>query len=182
MRDLSNEELLVKYQEAEKEAFQVFYERHKNLIMSFLMTKLRNTTDAEEAFQETFFRIHRFILKYDPKQSSLGWVFTIAKNAAIDVMAKNQRLAQLKTARAQETSHEDVAGSSQLVVEARQELQDLLSRLSPEEQELIKYRFIDGESYEEIAARLEIKTDTTRQKLSRLLRRIKGVEAGRFKS
>ena len=133
--------------------------------------KLGNKADAEEAFQETFLRIHKYILKYDPEQNAMSWVFTIARNAAVDVVSKNSKVTEIK----QETASIDVEKrySTHFALEAKQALESLMGRLSEEECGLIKARFLNDESYEEIAARLNVKPEGARQRVSRLMRKIK---------
>ena len=168
----SNEKLLVRYQRAEADAFDLFYRRNKKLLFNFLKMKLGNQADAEEAFQETFIRIHKYILKYDPTQSAMNWVFTIARNSAIDVIAKNSRQNIL---RQKSTEVFDVESRSTVnfAIEAKQTLEKIFATLSEDERDLIRARFMDDESYEEIAVRLDVKPTGVRQRVSRLIRKIK---------
>lgn len=78
--DQSNEELLRRYQNADPRAFDEFFRRTKTLVYGYLLARLKNRGDADDAFQETYFRIHRYIDTFDPSRNALAWVMTIARN------------------------------------------------------------------------------------------------------
>jgi RNA polymerase sigma factor (sigma-70 family) len=130
---LTDEELLAAYQRADTAAFEEFFRRHKRLIYSFLYSKLGTKWDAEEAFQKTFLKIHRYILKYDPTQSALGWVITIARNVAWDLKPK-----QMAPANIDEVSSIELSIDHEAVLEARKTLEELVRQLAPKEQNLIE--------------------------------------------
>ena len=172
MQNLTDEELLLKYQNAESDAFEAFYHRNKKLVFHFLRMKLGNTHDAEEVLQETFFRIHRYILKYKKGENALSWVFTIAKNAAIDKIRKNARKTDIKKA-VREFS--DAHYSMDIAIEAKSTLESLLSGLEQDEILLLQKRFMEDSSYEEIALEHNSKPATIRKRVSRLISKIKTV-------
>jgi RNA polymerase sigma-70 factor (ECF subfamily) len=169
----SNEELLARYRNADFEGFDLFYKRHHALLLQFLCSRLGNRADAEEVFQETFIRIHNSILTYDPRQSALAWVFTIARNTAVDHARKRGR----QSIPNGETEEVAVAARDEAALAARQELARLAARLTDEERELLESRFISDDSFEEIAERQGISSANARQKLSRLLKKVKSGEA-----
>lgn len=171
---LSDEELLAAYQTADTAAFDEFFRRHKRLIFSFLYSKLGSRPDAEEAFQRTFLKLHRYILKYDPTQSAMGWVMTIARNAAWDVKPKHAAHANLDDVSQSEMSLEIAA-----TLEARKTLQELVRNLSQKDQYLIEHRFLKEESFEDIAKAQGWTVENTRQKISRLMRRLRAQSAQR---
>lgn len=164
----SNESLLERYQSGDFEGFDLFYRRNSQVIFAFLLTRLRFKTDAEEAFQDTFLKIYKAIEAYDPAQPALGWVFTIARNSAIDILRRRRRC----------PINENVEGLSDYAgieesLSAKEELIQLLEKVSGEEQKLLKARFFDEEPLAHIADDLGISADNARQKLSRLLKKIR---------
>jgi len=165
---LSNEALLGRYQRADSEAFDEFFNRHKNLIFNFLLLRLRNRADAEDAFQKTFLRIHHYILSYDPGQSALGWVMTIARNVAFDLRARRQSSMSLDKTDPGELMTEPLPA-----LEARSTLEGLLSLLDGKERLLIERRFLSKDSFEEIGRSEGWSPDNARQQVSRLVRKLK---------
>jgi RNA polymerase sigma-70 factor (ECF subfamily) len=169
----SNESLLERYQSGDFEGFDLFYRRNSKIIFAFLLTRLRFRADAEEAFQDTFLKIHKAIEMYDPSQSALGWVFTIAKNAALDIIRRRRR--QPVNFNMDELSENSGTEES---ISAKEELAQLMEKISDAERMLLKARFLDEEPFENIADDLGISADNARQKLSRLLKKIKSPKIG----
>jgi RNA polymerase sigma factor (sigma-70 family) len=164
----SNESLLERYQSGDFEGFDLFYRRNSQMIFAFLLTRLRFRADAEEAFQDTFLKIHKAIEAYDSAQPALGWVFTIAKNAALDIMRRRRR-------QPVNFNMDDLSENSGIeeTVSAKEELSQLMDKISEAEKKLLKARFLDEKPFENIADDLGISADNTRQKLSRLLKKIR---------
>lgn len=164
----SDEDLLEAYQKADARAFDEFFKRRHRLVFGYLLKELRGRAEAEDALQETFLRIHRSIPSYDPGRSALNWVFAIARNVMIDLKAKRPRLAD-------GTEPEAVDGrvSAEGLLALRQEIDRLLTDLKPEDRDLIVGRFIDGDSLKRTAARTGQSLDNTKQRFSRILRKIR---------
>jgi RNA polymerase sigma factor (sigma-70 family) len=169
---LSDEELLAEYQRADVDAFTEFFERHRALIFSYLRSILSSQYEAEEAFQRTFLKLHRYILKYDPTQSALGWVMTIARNVAVDVKIGRSYSLPLEDAPVGQLSLDERGR-----LDARKALETLIKRLSPTDQKLLEQRYLKEESYDEIAEKEGWTVENTRQKFSRLLRKLRSLES-----
>ena len=164
---LTDEELLALYKQADTAAFEEFFLRHKRLIYSYLRSRL-TFADADEAFQKTFLKIHRHILKYDSSQSALGWVMTIARNVASDFKPKPVTMVTLE-----EAPEADVSVNDEGAQEARETLELLMKELGPKDRKLFEQRFLHEVSFKEIAKAEGWSVVNTRQKLSRLMRRIR---------
>lgn len=169
MKKLTNEQLLEQYMRANVAAFEEFYQRNQRLIYNFLRMRLKNKSDADDAFQETFFRIHKYILSYNTEQSALGWSLSIAKNIANDIHKKSAKM--------NETSSIDVDKlvSTNVSHKARDELVAIMKGLTEEEQRMLKAKFINDESYEEISETLNISESNARQRVSRLVKKIRSI-------
>ena len=171
MSDYSNEELLTMYQNLEYYGFEEFFNRNKLVVFSFLKSKLTDPRDAEEALQETFFRIHRFILQYDSSKPALAWVFSIASNTAYDQMAKNSKQQSFKDLSREDLEPENTEAEKKLL--AKEELNSLLEPLDVVDRKKILDRFLENKSTSEIASLLNIKESNAREKISRLLQRLR---------
>jgi RNA polymerase sigma-70 factor (ECF subfamily) len=166
--------LLARYRNAEFAAFDQFYRRNHELIFRFLVARLRNRADAEEAFQETFLRVHRAIMSYDPSQQALPWVFTIARNVALDALKRARRRpvepGAVEVMETPELAARPTAESSLL---AGDELMRLTAHLTEDERSLLRQRFVDDDDFETIAARVGTSEAGARQRVSRLVRKLR---------
>lgn len=166
--DLStDDELLARYRNADYDGFDRFYRRNRVLIFQFLLSRLANRADAEEAFQETFLRIHRSILTYDPRQRALPWVITIAKNVARDFRTRRREHIELR-------ENDSVApATAETSISARQELGRMLAKMSIDDRSLLERRLMDDEDFDSIARDAKTSNASVRQRFSRLLKKLR---------
>ncbi len=164
----SDEDLLEAYARGDFAAFDAFYRRHAGLLHRVLLVRLRSRADADEALQEVFLRLHRHVHGYDRSRGGLSWVVTIARNAAIDVLRRRKPQAPL------DPEALPARATAEIQLAARQELEAMLARLSPAERSLIERRLLDDEDYAALAPDHGGSPAAARQKVSRLLRRLRG--------
>lgn len=93
LNKLSDEMLMLKYQEGNIRAFEVLFSRHRKGLYSFLFRLLKNRENADEAFQEVFLRIIKVskLGSYKVSAKFVTYLYTIARNICIDLKRK-QRL------------------------------------------------------------------------------------------
>lgn len=138
------------------------------MLHSFLRSRLGPTSDADDALQETFFRIHRYIASYKIEQNALSWVFGIARNVAIDRIKE-----RLKHRADEQIDIEQISAPAEAQADSIHDLEDILAQLSPEDRDLLTDRYIKEESYKKLAARRAISEQSARQKISRIIKKLK---------
>lgn len=162
-------ELLLRYQNADPESFEDLYRLLSDRLYRFLLKRCRSATEAEDALQETFFRIHKYILGYRAEFSGYAWIFMIAQN----VFLKSRRGHHGRT---HESLSDDFASSqpdSERHVVAVELLTELFRDLTEAERQLIIGRLMDEKEYETLAKELATTPSSVRQRLSRALRRLR---------
>jgi RNA polymerase sigma-70 factor (ECF subfamily) len=58
--------------------------RYQNRLYRYLLRLVRQQAEAEDLFQNTWIRVAEKIASYDPSRSFEAWLFTLARNLAID--------------------------------------------------------------------------------------------------
>src|SRR6202167_1907050 len=58
--------------------------RYQNRLYRYLLRMVRQPAEAEDLFQQTWLRVAEKIQQYDPRRSFEAWLFTLARNLAID--------------------------------------------------------------------------------------------------
>lgn len=165
------EELLTRYRESDPHAFSEFFSRTSKLVFNYLMMKLGNRIEAEEVMQDTYFRIHRYISSYDKDRNALAWIMSIARNALIDhVQGKRGARASEDILELQMAS--GLPGPDKQA-ELRQLAMQICEGLTLEERSILVDRVINDFSYDEIAEQRGISEENARQKISRLLKRLR---------
>ncbi|MDP1853215.1 MAG: sigma-70 family RNA polymerase sigma factor [Candidatus Omnitrophota bacterium] len=92
MQNLSDEQLMLNYQEGEALAMDEILRRYKNPIYRFALRLGSDTSEAEDIAQEVFLRIHEFRANYRVIGKFSTWIFGIAHNLCISRLRKKKGL------------------------------------------------------------------------------------------
>lgn len=127
---------------------------------------------ADDAVQETYLRVLQRLPKFDPQQCDLGgWMHGIMNLVLLET---DRKLRRQPASTAHSGSWEDLR--TKLDPDSDFELVNvLLDKVSPKNRDLIRLRYLDGHSPEEIAAKLGISHGTARVQLCRALAQLKDV-------
>lgn len=167
---LSDEELMVMYQNGNDLAFQALYSRHSGRVLAFIRSKISNSELAGDIFQEVFIKIHKSKKLYNSSFEVLPWIFTITRTSVIDGLRKNKNN--------RVSYEEDIDKLSVLVPElennlSHEDLAPALSRLPQNQREAIHMRYVDENTFEEIAKHLGTSSENVRQLVSRGVKSMK---------
>lgn len=129
-------------------------------IYSFIYNIVRNENDAVDIAQETFLKAFKNIQSFDTNKSFCTWLYTIAKNTAINYINKNNKhgtfenIDDLYGAEIQDNSSNpsNVYENKNLHLK----LINLIDMLPEKYSVLIHMKYLFGFSYEEISKKLAI--------------------------
>lgn len=82
---LSDEELMDRYCAGDRAAFEQLFERYSRRLVRFL-TGMVGPTQAKDVAQVTFLKVHENRHRYRVGASAASWIFTIARNSALDFL------------------------------------------------------------------------------------------------
>lgn len=161
----------------DEQAFAELMQRYKMAVYHMILKMVRNVDDAEdltiEAFAKAFKNLHKFKKDY----TFSTWLFRIATNNAIDFIRKKK----LKTLSLNTTFKNDSGDDVNIDVEdenlnPQQEaiktqkielVQMFVTKLPSKYQRLVKLRYFDELSYDEIAKELDAPLGTIKAQLYR---------------
>lgn len=127
-------------------AFDGFYQENVSPLNGFLRQLLGNTQAAEDVAQEAFLHLWRKPNGFHPENGSLrAYLFGIARKRAAEWWRQQRSTADEQEPRKTECETE----SSSLIEEA-------FSKLGAEQRSLLWLKLVEGQSYVELAAILEI--------------------------
>ena len=69
-------------------AFEILYQRHKGPMYGFITRSLNNAEDANEVFQDAWFKIINHKDTFDPQRKFTTWAYTIIRRLLIDYYRK----------------------------------------------------------------------------------------------
>jgi RNA polymerase sigma-70 factor, ECF subfamily len=166
--------------EGRASAFRELVRRYERPVFSLIFRMVRDRQTAEDLAQDTFIKVLNHIDRYRPEFKLSSWLFKIANNLTIDHLRKRQ----LHTVSIDGSPHAASAAEIEATsfdVEARGEspLEEIESRelgsaieraiatLRPEYRACIMLRHVEGRSYEEIAATLDLPLGTVKTYIHR---------------
>jgi RNA polymerase sigma-70 factor (ECF subfamily) len=166
MEAVSDETLFERYRQGDGTAFEEIYRRHSGKIYGFLLAKLRSREQAEDLFQVVFKKIHDHRHRYSPSLPLLPWIFTITRNTWLDHVRK-KKTTSFEAEILSPGPDEPLAETSWADLEAQ------LQRLAPAHLEVLRLRYEQGLSFQEIA-KLKKKSEVSlRKRVSRVLAQLR---------
>jgi RNA polymerase sigma factor (sigma-70 family) len=130
----------------EPPSFDALYRDHAADVFAYAMTLLRDRGAAEDVTMAAFERAYRRRRTFDRRRGNeRAWLFTIARNAALDELRRRKRLAPLIG------DPVDVAAGDENDPLQRAAVRAALAALDPRERELVALKFHAGLSNAEIA-------------------------------
>lgn len=134
--------------------FEELYQRFGERMKSIAWNHLGNRSDAEDAVQETFLKIHRAAKTYSGEASFSTWAFRILVNTCYDVLRKRRRRIEEEQF---DEAPETIERTAPSVDEAkRMTLRKLLGDLPEQRRTVFTLFEIEGLSHAEIAEILGI--------------------------
>jgi len=94
LNNLKDEELVKSYlNQGNEQALEILVKRYLPLIYDFCQYYTKNNKDlSEDITQETFVKIWRNLKKFDTSKNLKAWIFSIAKNTALDWLKKKSSI------------------------------------------------------------------------------------------
>jgi RNA polymerase sigma factor (sigma-70 family) len=161
----------------DEQAFAELMKRYKKPVYHMILKMVRNVDDAEDLTMEAFSKAFRNLSKFKKDYTFSTWLFRIATNNAIDFIRKKK----LETM-SLDTSFKDDSGEAVKIDVEDNELNPMeetiksqkielirifVDKLPPKYQRLVKLRYFDELSYDEIARELEAPLGTIKAQLHR---------------
>jgi len=180
LRNLPDADVAALAKEGREPAFRELVRRYERPVFSLIFRMVRDREMAEDLAQDTFIKVLNNIDRYRPEFKLSSWLFKIANNVTIDHLRKRQ----LATVSLDGSPHAQTAAEAQatsLDVESRGEsaleaiesrelgsaIERAIGKLRPEYRSCILLRHVEGRSYEEIAATLDLPLGTVKTYIHR---------------
>jgi RNA polymerase sigma-70 factor, ECF subfamily len=157
--------------------------KYLNYVYNFIFQIVKNQPDAEDLTQETFVKVWKKINKYKPEYKFKTWLFSIAKNTALDFIKKKRvitfsELDNLEKEYIFSDSIEDKSDSPLENLEKQADLNILdkaINELSPAYKTTLDLHYREGLKFREIADLLKESIDTIKTRNRRALQYMKKI-------
>ncbi len=147
----SDEEWMMRLKANQRDAFDALYEKYKGPIMSYIYSMTRDSHLSEDLTQETFLKLYRARDSYEPSAKFSTFLWTIAKYATFDHLAKKKEL--LQSGEEPLEIIDDAPLVDEILIQDVQEsrVRNCLERLSPRAKQIVNLRIFSEASYSEIS-------------------------------
>jgi RNA polymerase sigma-70 factor (ECF subfamily) len=160
--DRSDQQLIADYLAGDEKSLEVLFGRYLKPIYSFTYRYVGGRQDAEDVTQEAFVKVWRNLKKFDQQKSFKTWIFSIAKNTAIDFLKKKKAttFSEFENEEGENMITETLADLSPLPQELlekadiAQKLASAMGKLSPKYRMVLFLRYNDHFNFREIAESL----------------------------
>lgn len=156
-------------------AYRGLVERYQRRVYSLVVGMVRDKEDARDLTQEAFIKAYKNLDRFRLESSFYTWLYRIAMNAAIDHLRKAKKRKHTEFDEQIATKESDGSVSDRHVQsnpakdlhnkQLSGRIMDAMDQLSPEHRKIVLLREIEGLSYKEIAATLEIAEGTVMSRL-----------------
>jgi RNA polymerase sigma factor (sigma-70 family) len=170
------EALLVRRAAAgEEDAFEQLVVRYQKNIYNLTLRMSGNPEDAYDLAQEAFLRAWRSLSSFQFEASFSTWLYRLATNLCIDFLRRQRRGKTIPLQFEEDDEKQELPlpdpkpgpEEQAMLSEDRQAVADALSTLEPVYRMALTMRVIDGLSYQEIAAALEVREGTVKSRIAR---------------
>jgi RNA polymerase sigma-70 factor (ECF subfamily) len=168
----SEEELARAALAGEGAAFGELYDRHERRVYRFCVRLLGNPDDAADATQETFMRLLKRLPALEGRElNALAYVLTAARHACYDIIQARKRVElsgeEIEPPRREPGAIDADPERAALLASTRELAQQAHARLPPRQREVLALRELEGFSYDEIGAVMELERNAVAQLISR---------------
>jgi RNA polymerase sigma-70 factor (ECF subfamily) len=161
---------IIKAVKQNPKAFGELYRLYVEQVFRYLYSRVGNVHEAEDATAQTFLAAFESFDKFRQDGHFASWLFTIARNKAVDHYRQRKNISSIDEAAAISVDNDPLHG----VIRSEQAaaLSTLIQALPEEDRELLRLRFLANMSYPEIAHLLRRNEDAVKKSIYRLLARL----------
>lgn len=166
---LKDEQLITSYINGNNNSLNILINRHRQRLLMFVISKVRNKALAEDILQETFLKVIRTLKKgrYNEQGKFLPWVMRIAYNLSIDYFRKIKKNKFVRSkddfnvfdfidCSSNSHSREDIMIHKKIL----NDVKNIINELPVEQKKVLKMRYYADMSFNEIAEECDISINT----------------------
>ncbi|WP_394129711.1 RNA polymerase sigma factor RpoE [Shewanella maritima] len=172
----SDQQLVEKVQQGDKNAFNLLVLKYQNKVMSLVSRYVRNQADVSDVTQEAFIKAYRALANFRGDSAFYTWLYRIAVNTAKNHLTSQGRKTPANDVDVADAEFYDgndalreLATPERLLLkeEINQVIFNTLETLPEELKMAITLRELDGMSYEDIANVMDCPVGTVRSRIFR---------------
>ena len=170
--DIDERATVIAAQQGDRDAFKSLYERYRDRVYNIIFYSIGDEVRAEDVLQIVFVKVYQGLPGFRFEASLSTWIYRIALNECLNQQRK-RGVHHVPFEALLGSDEEFDSGASADRQHAESERREIIHRvvmeLSPKLRAVVALKYLDGLSYEEIAAVLECSPGTVASRLNRAL-------------
>ncbi len=154
-----------------REAFTKIYLRYRERVYGYALRVLANEEDAEDLFQEVFYRVYTRAQTFEQEKSLGGWIFTIAHNLCMNKVRDRKPQETIEDLTLSVEPNDDFGEDWKTVIA------QAMAQLPLEYREALVLREYEGLSYAEITEVLQTSVPAVKSRIYRAKERLRDLLA-----
>ena len=167
---------LVRIPGGDRAALQTVYRLTSAKLFGVALRILGERSEAEDVLQEVYVTVWRKAADFDPNRASpMTWLIAILRNRAIDRLRATRQSRRMEPIE-QASKVADSAITADYALESAQDyarLHGCLDGLAAHERSALRGAFFDGDTYEDLAARMSVPLGTMKSWIRRAMIKLK---------
>ena len=160
----------------DRAALQTVYRLTSTKLFGVALRILGDRSDAEDVLQEVYVTVWRKAADFDAGRASpMTWLIAIARNRAIDRLRASRQSRRMEPIEAADDVADSAAGAEVTIQSGQDQarLTGCLETLAERERAALRGAFFDGNTYEELAARMKVPLGTMKSWIRRAMIKLK---------
>jgi RNA polymerase sigma-70 factor (ECF subfamily) len=160
----------------DRAALNLVYRDTAAKLLGVCLRILQDKIEAEDVLQEVYVTVWQKAAAFDPGRASpITWLTTIARNRAIDRLRAGAVSRRMEPIDAANEVRDPAPGAVEVLARSEQQarLNGCLDELEAQHAAAIRAAFLDGATYEELAARMSVPLGTMKSWIRRGLLKLR---------
>jgi RNA polymerase sigma factor (sigma-70 family) len=164
---INDQDLILQYLDGNEKAFEELLNRHRQKIYTSIYLFVKDTSLAEDIFQEVFIKIIDTLRKgkYNHEGKFLQWALRISYNMCVDYFRRSKRRPKVSPTETFDIfdvlqTTDDNAEQNIIRSQTHDKVRSLVDQLPPEQREVVILRHYADMSFKEIAKLTRVSINT----------------------
>jgi len=176
MSDQDDQLLIARVKKGDKKAFDKLVIKYQQRIIQLVRRYIRDESEAQDVAQEVFIKTYKALANFRGESAFYTWLYRIAVNTAKNYLVFRARRSSDHEVDVDDAENFEGAFKLKegdtpehllLSEEIRKMIQQTIESLPDDLKSAIRYRELDGMSYEEIAHKMDCPVGTVRSRIFR---------------
>jgi RNA polymerase sigma-70 factor (ECF subfamily) len=159
-------ELILKIQKGNYHLFTRIIQEYQNPLFGFLFRIVKNTDDAKDLCQDTFFKAYRSIRSFKGRSKFSTWLFQIGYRKAVNFLKRRKKYSEIIHAFPISTGKENAARDLERR-ETGKIIENIMTTIHHDYRTALHLFYREERSYQEIAAIMKIPINSVKSHIFR---------------